>query len=591
MRPRLRKRYILVRLKRLGRNDDLVLILLALVIGVAAGAGSVLFREAILLVQGLVLGTWHERLHVYAAELPWWRILAATTLGGLAVGLYVQFVAKSRHPNGVAQVMEASALYAGRMSFGRSLHGALINAVSLGVGGSAGREGPVVHLGAAVGAVVAEKLALPRALARTLLACGVAAAVAASFNAPLAGVFFALEVVIGHYALSAFAPIVIASVVATIIARLAYGPFPAFIVPDYQLGSFLEFPAFALLGVTAAAVAIPFMRSIPFVQSLFDRTPLPRWSRPMVGGLLLGLLALVFPEVLGVGYGPTDDALRGETAVHLLFLLIAAKLVATAITLGSGFGGGMFSPSLFIGAMVGGAFGSVAGAVWPDLFSGLGAYAMVGMGAVAGAVMGAPISTILIIFELTADYELTTAVMVATVTATVMTRRLHGSSYFRWQLERAGIDLESRLEIDILRTLKVGRVMSRNYASVPRAMGLAQLRVLLQTAPYGELFVLTEDGCLYGTITLADLAEAAFDPQLDGLVNAGDVARLNPPMLQTGDDLQTAIDLMDSTNEEHIPVVDSTASRRLVGFVHERDIMLAYNKALVQLHREEGAAY
>lgn len=591
MRPRLRKRYLLVRLRRLGRNNDLILILLSLVIGVAAGAGSVLFRDLILLIQGVAFETVHERLHVLVVSLPWWRILLATTLGGLLVGLYIQFVAKCRHPNGVGQVMEASALYGGRMSLARSLHGVVINAISLGVGGSAGREGPVVHLGAAVGAFVAEKLSLSRSLTRTLLACGVAAAVAASFNAPLAGVFFALEVVIGHYALSAFAPIVVASVVATIISRLKYGAFPAFIVPEHQLGSFLEFPAFALIGVCAALAAIILMRSIAVVQVAFDRTRLPRWSRPMAGGLLLGLIALAFPEVLGVGYGPTDDTLRGQTDEQLLFVLIAAKILATAVTLGSGFGGGMFSPSLFVGAMVGGAFGSVAGDLSPALFSGIGAYAMIGMGAVAGAVMGAPISTILIIFELTADYELTTAVMVATVTASVLTRQLHGRSYFRWQLERAGVNLESRLEIDILRTLKVGRIMSRNYASVPRSADLAQLRILLQSAPYGELFVITEDGRLYGTITLADLAEAAFDHQLDGLVNAGDVARLNPPILETHDTLETAIELMDTTHEEHIPVIDSAGSRRLVGFVHERDVMLAYNKALVQLHRDAGAAY
>ena len=332
MRPRLRKRYILVRLRRLGRNNDLILLLLSLVIGVAAGAGSVLFRDLILLIQDVALSTDHERLHVFVGSLPWWRILLATTLGGLVVGLYVQFVAKGRHPNGVGQVMEASALHGGRISFVRSLHGAVINAVSLGVGGSAGREGPVVHLGAAIGALVAEKLSLTRSLTRTLLACGVAAAVAASFNAPLAGVFFALEVVIGHYALSAFAPIVIASVVATIISRLKYGAFPAFIVPDHQLGSFLEFPAFAMIGVTAALAAILLMRSIAVVQVTFDRTRLPRWSRPAIGGLLLGLIALAFPEVLGVGYGPMDDTLRGETAERLLFILIAAKIVATALT-------------------------------------------------------------------------------------------------------------------------------------------------------------------------------------------------------------------------------------------------------------------
>jgi chloride channel protein, CIC family len=440
---------------------------------------------------------------------------------------------------------------------------------------------------------------LPRAHARTLLACGVAGAVAASFNAPLAGVFFALEVVIGHYALTAFAPIVMASLVATVVSRAIYGDFPAFIIPNYTISAY-EFPAFAMLGVAAAVLAVVLMRGVALVGREMARLPIPAWCRPGVGGLGVGLLAIAFPEVLGVGYGSTDLALKGEYVLAMLVGLMLAKTAATALTLGSGFGGGVFSPSLFLGAMLGGAVGTVAGVVAPHLFltegsavfAGEGAYAMVGMGAVAGAVLGAPISTILIIFELTGDYQLTMGVMLGTVVASVITSQWHGTSFFRGVLAQRGVDIAKRVEADLLQSERVDALMSKRYTAVPLATGLADLRLYLQTAAYNELFVVTEDGRLFGSITLNDFDhEALFDHVLDDLVIAADVARRNPPMLEASDNLQDAITLMETVHEEHIPVVNNRKDRQLVGFVHEKDVMLAYNKALVRLHRDEGAAF
>jgi chloride channel protein, CIC family len=412
-------------------------------------------------------------------------------------------------------------------------------------------------------------------------------------------VFFALEVVIGHYALTAFAPIVMASLVATVGSRAIYGDFPAFIVPNYTISA-LEFPAFAMLGIAAAVLAVGFMRSIALVAQQMARLPIPPWTRPAVGGLGVGILAIAFPEVLGVGYGSTDLALKGEFALALLIGLMLAKTAATALTIGSGFGGGVFSPSLFLGAMLGGAVGTIAGVVAPHLslaegstvFAGEGAYAMVGMGAVAGAVLGAPISTILIIFELTGDYQLTMGVMLGTVVASVITSQWHGTSFFRGVLVQRGVDIAKRVEADLLQAERVDALMSKRYTAVPLATGLADLRLYLQTAAYNELFVVTEDGRLFGSITLNDFDhEALFDHVLDDLVIAADVARRNPPMLEASDNLQDAITLMETVHEEHIPVVNNRKDRQLVGFVHEKDVMLAYNKALVRLHRDEGAAF
>ena len=456
----------LVRLSRLTRNDQVVLSILAVVIGAVTAVGAIGFRELIHLFHRVLFGAAPDSLSAAAAGLHWWQVLLVPTLGGLAIGLFVRYVLPGRKPLGVAQVIEATAYHGGRMPFLAGLGAAFTSAASIGVGGSVGREGPVVHLGATLAAYTVERLHLSRSLLLTLLACGVASAVAASFNAPIAGVFFALEVILGHYALRAFAPIVIASVTGTIISRIHFGDFPAFVVPDYMIVSFLEFPAFAILGALSALVALLFIHGIFLVDGTWKRIPLPAWARPALAGLALGAIALIFPQVLGVGYGATNAALNESLGLTLLIALLVAKTAATVLCLGSGFGGGVFSPSLFLGAMLGGAFGILAASVFPEYGSTHGAYTIVGMSAVAAAVLGAPISTILIVFELTGSYEITMAVMVATVIASLITREAGVKSFFLRQLEREGLKLDvGRLE-GLLRDIPIRQVMQTDYPFV-----------------------------------------------------------------------------------------------------------------------------
>ena len=560
---------------RFLRNDQLILLILAILVGVAVAYGAIGFREFYLYLQFLGFGTSSEELFGHVAGLPAWQRVAVPAAGGLAIGLFVHFVMPARRPHGVADVMEAAVLRSGSMDPKAGIGAALVSAASIGVGASVGREGPAVHLGASLASVAAKQLRLTRSQSVTVLGCGVAAAVSASFNAPIAGVFFALEVVIGHYALSAFAPIVIASVAGAVVSRSYFGDFPAFILPSHSTVSALEIPAFALLGLVSAVLALIFLRSVAFTQNVVERVPVPRWSRPMFGGCLVGLIALVFPHVLGVGYGSTDAALKELFPLSLLIALIAAKTAATAISLGSGFGGGVFSPSLFLGAMVGGAFGILATGAFPHLSSGHGAYTLVGMGAVAGCVLGAPISTILIVFELTSDYGLTIAVMVAVVIASVITSQLHGQSFFQSQLDRRGVRLKSGREAELLNSTTVGDLMSSEYAAVTVSAGMKAVRENLQSAPHAELFVVQSDQTLHGTITLSDLSGTAFDTSMDNILNAGDVARLHPPVLAVGDSIERALNLMQDVGEEHIGVVENYDSLILVGFVHEVDVMLA----------------
>ncbi|MEX2453382.1 MAG: chloride channel protein [Rhodospirillaceae bacterium] len=572
---------------RFIRNQQLILLLLAVVTGSAAAFGAIVFRESIDFIQSVTFGGPLDKMSDIIGAVPHWQIIAVPTAGGLAIGLFVHYFMPGRRNRGVADVMEAAALRSGSITLREGIGAAAVSAASIGVGGSVGREGPVVHLGAMLASFVATRLRLTRSQAVTLLGCGVASAVAASFNAPIAGVFFALEVVIGHYALSAFAPIVISGVIGTIISRVYFGDFPAFIIPGHSLVSFWEFPAFALLGVVAAVAAIIFLRSIEVTTDLIARIPAPNWIKPAGGGLVVGIIALAFPQVLGVGYEATDIALKGQYELAFLIALIAAKTAATAICFGTGWGGGVFSPSMFLGAMVGGAFGLVAGAVFPELSSGHTAYTLVGLGAVSGAVLGAPISTILIVFELTADYALTIGVMVAVVISSVITQQVRGHSFFTWQLERRGINIRGGRESGLMASTLVADVMSPRYTAVPMSLGIGGVREKLLSAPHGELFVVGPDDRLCGTITLSDLADGAFDHSLDDVVNAGDVARLHPPTLQAGDSLEHALKKMQNVGEEHIAVVENHETMKLAGFIHEIDVMLVYNRALLEARREE----
>src|SRR5512134_3000502 len=345
-----RRRPVLPRLlifaRRLLGDDRVLLAVLAVLLGAIAGVAAIAFRLAISGFQGLAWGDSGDFLASHAAALPWWQILLAPTLGGLVIGIVTSRVLPGGRPQSVSHVMEQAGRQGGRLRLGIGLWAAGLSAASLGVGASVGREGPVVHLGATLASWLGQGLRVPRGFLRTLLGCGVAAAVAASFNAPIAGVFFALEVLVGQYTLTAFAPIVLASVTGTAVSRIWFGDYPAFVLPPQPVVSFIEYPAFMLLGVVSAVAAAALIRGVFLVEDLFGRwgprLSLPAWVWPGIGGLGTGLLGLAYPHVLGVGYEGTDLALRGALPLGLLLGLLGAKLLATMLSVGSGFSGGIF---------------------------------------------------------------------------------------------------------------------------------------------------------------------------------------------------------------------------------------------------------
>lgn len=438
---------------------------IALLIGITAGFAALFFRKGITWLQTTLYGTEDVRsIHSFAASLEWYWVLGIPIAGGLVVGVILNAFTDDGHVRSVADVIEGAALREGRVETKAGLASAAASMITLSSGGSTGREGPVVHLAAVISTWVSDRIGASGITARDLLGCAVAAAVSASFNAPIAGALFALEVVLRHFAVHAFAPIVIASAAGTVINRLEFGGVTEFNLPDEGgLAFYVELPAFLLLGLICGLVAALFMRSVFWADDMGTvisrRTRLPPVLRPALAGAMLGGIAILYPHIIGVGYETTLAALSGNLLLHEAIAYTVIKVVAVAITMSGRMGGGIFSPSLMIGAMTGLAFGLIATSVLPEVSGSEKLYAFAGMGALAAAVLGAPISTTLIVFELTGDWQTGLAVMVAVSTSTALASRLVDRSFFLTQLERKNIHLAAGPQAYLLAMFRVGNVM------------------------------------------------------------------------------------------------------------------------------------
>ncbi len=520
---------------------------IALAIGVAAGFMALGFRKAIRALQAYVYDTDDILLlHSHAEKLPWFVILITPIIGGLVVGIILHKFTDDGRVRSVADVIEGAALTNGRVEGKAGIASLFASLITLSTGGSTGREGPVVHMAGVISTWVSNRIHADGITGRDLLGCAVAAAVSASFNSPIAGALFALEVVLRHFAVHALAPIVIASVAGTVINRLEYGDVTEFVLETPgSLQFYVELPAFLILGLICGLVSLLLMRSIFFAEDIGNhiqaRLSLPRWLRPAVSGAMLGLLAIWFPHIIGVGYETTIRALAGDLVLTAAILFAVIKTVAVAITMGGRMGGGVFSPSLMIGALTGLAFGLIATGLLPDVSGTHTLYAFAGMGAVAAAVLGAPISTTLIVFELTGDWQIGLAVMVSVSMSTALASRLVDRSFFLTQLERRDVHLAAGPQAYLLAMLRAGSVM--------RPLGDAR------SISKEEALELIEQGlCVQASATL----EAAM-PYFD---------RVDIPCIP-------------------VVIVNKDGCENPVGALYHVDALKAYNRALAATAAEE----
>ncbi|MGI6208686.1 MAG: chloride channel protein, partial [Anaerolineae bacterium] len=498
-------------------------------------------------------------------------------LGGLLVALIGRYVAAEAQGGGIPQVMEAVALRGGRIRPRVSLAKTVASALTLGSGGSAGTEGPIAQIGSAIGSTVGQVFRLSDDRVRNLVACGAAGGIAATFNAPIAGVLFSLEVILGEFSVGYLGTVVVSSVTAAAVSALLLGSQPAFAVPAYALASPMELPLFALLGLLAAPLAVAFSLLLDRTTSLFDRPRWPSVLRPAIGGLGAGICGLAAPAVLGVGYEGIEAALTGQLGFSAMLLLLVAKLVATLLTLGSGGSGGIFAPSLFMGAMLGGLFGLAAQALWPGAMAPVGAYSLVGMSAVFSGAARTPVMAVVMVFEMTGDYRLILPLMLATILSTLVSERLCEDSIYALSLARRGVRLRRGRDVDVLEGIAVREAM-RPLTRVAHPDWTLPLlwKQLLSSHQHG-LPVLSSDGRLLGIVTAMDLEAADGRAERDSLT-AMDLATRDVLVAHPDEPVSEALRRMGARGVGQLPVVDDGG--RVVGLLGREDIVRAYNLAL-----------
>ena len=560
---------------------DQNMLILAALLGFLAGFASTFFRwmieffESIFSVKGFSLAGIPPQTYPFLLPLM-------PMLGGLFIGLICKYFPNAVKENGVHKVMYAVALNDGKVRKRTIASCAVTSSITIGSGGSAGREGPTVQIGAAVGSTIGQLLHLSTERMRVLVGCGAAAGIAASFNAPLAGVLFALEIILGDFTIHTFSPIIIASVIGTVTGRALEGNEVTFNVPVHELVHPTEIIFYLALGMLCGIVARLFTFMYFYIQQVFEeKLKTADIYKPAIGGLIVGMISIFMPQILGNGYDVMEQALTGQMFWGLAFLLVFMKIICTSITLGSGGMGGVFAPSLFIGAMVGTTFGSSVHFIFPTLSASAETYSVVGMGAVAGAVMQAPLTNILMLFELTNDYTLILPIMATCIAASYTYQRFTKHSIYMQNLLNKGINIRHGREASIMNSIKVQDVMSTDITTIAQEM---PFRKILETISYSKNFyfpVLDNRGDMTGILSFSDIREVIFEEQLGDLLVAGELANTKVYSLTPQQNLNEAMEIFSQLDVDQLPVVRSEDKLKVIGMLARGDMMASYNRAIL----------
>ncbi|HDP97860.1 MAG TPA: CBS domain-containing protein, partial [bacterium] len=558
------------------------ILILAVIVGVLGGFVAIGFRWLIIFTQKIALQDSRSVLEALA-DLPfYWKILLPL-LGGAIVGPIIYFFAREAKGHGVPEVMQAMALKNGQIRPRVAIVKSISSAITISTGGSVGQEGPIIQVGSAVGSSIGQWLKVSPERLKILVGCGAAAGIAATFNAPIAGAFFALEVIIGNFALISFSPIIISSVMATAVSRAFFGNYPIFSVPLYSLVSIWEIPFYMILGIVTGLVGLAFIESVYASERFWDKLKFPDFLKTPVGGAILGLIIIICPHVFGGGYESIEMALRGEFVWHTLLLLMVFKLLATSITLGSGGSGGVFAPALFLGAVSGGAFGYLIDYLFPGLAAYSGAYAMVGMGAVVAATTHAPITAILILFEITNDYKIILPIMISCTIATVLARRFKQDSIYTQKLTLRGISLNQGREEIIMKSFLVGDLMHSKIPTIKECTRLKQIIKIFMESQEAYYYVVNDQNRLMGTLSTHLVKSVLSAPEsLNQLVIAKDLLHPIEEFVVPETNLADCMNRFERVESEHLPVVDNIQSMRLIGMVSKKEIIKLYNREILR---------
>ncbi len=568
---------------------------LSIVVGIIAGLGAVIFRW---LIKGFNF-LFFNRGAVALGFFGQYYVIILPAVGGLLVGLIVYFMAREAKGEGPSEVMEAFAIRKGYIRPRVSVVKLIASSICIGSGGSVGREGPIVQIGSSFGSAVGQWLKMPEEWVKTLLLCGAAGGISATFNAPIGGVFFALEVIQRRFMDRNLGFIVIGSITADVIAHCFLGTEPSFSIPSYSMTSYWEIIPYILLGIVAGFVTLGFIRFFYKCEDFFNAWKIPEYLKPAIGGVIIGFIGLYSFDIFGVGYGGSygiggifiergeiDRVLAGEVGLAALIIVMFLKMIATSVTLGSGGSGGVFAPTLFIGSVLGGAFGIIIHSLFPAITTpsvaeASGAYALVGMGAFFAAAVRGPITAIALLFEMTRDYNLILPLMIAVATSTFLARGFSRESIYTLRLVRRGIDIHRQEEADILGTITVKEVMTSEVETVSENMPLEELLEFTISSKHSSFPVIDSKGLLTGIVTFEDFKEILFEKELGHLIVAKELSTTNVITVTANEKLDSALKKIGFKNIEQLPVVDENNPRKLIGIFSRRDIFAAYNKALI----------
>lgn len=564
--------------------DSTIMLLGSLAVGLAAGFGAVGFRKLIEVFQHLSFGSLSNLLQPIAP----YHLILIPAIGGAIIGPLIYKFAREAKGHGVPEVMEAVALKGGRIRPQVVIVKAFASAVCIGTGGAVGREGPIAQIGSAIGSTIGQVFRLSEDRIRTLVACGAAGGIAATFNAPIGGALFAMEVILGKLHVTNFVSVVISAVIADVIGQAYEGNTRAFSVPAYSMGHPNELFLYALLGVIAAILAFGFTRFLYFSEDLWDKIPMPEYVKPVLGGLLLGTLGLLtfkidgIPRIFGVGYESISDALTTSLPLQIALSLLFLKIIATSLTIGSGGSGGIFAPSLFMGAMLGLGFGYIAKMIFPGLLASPGAFSLVGMAAFFTGAAHAPMTSILILFEMTNDYNLILPLMFATVLSTLFSRILSRESIYTLKLTRRGIHLEQGQDIDVMQGMTVEEVMTTDFQAIHPDLSLDVLADLFQKTHYNGFPVIDEFGHLQGVITATDLDRQVIMGDLHHKKVIDICTKSNLLIALPDEPVWKPLKKMSTLDIGLVPVVSDEKTRKVLGVIRRSNIIRAYNHAIAK---------
>lgn len=575
-------------LRRIQLSGTYLIMTLSVVVGVATAFGAIGFVTLIEYFNELFFGL-SDRIALAASDIistdyNLWLPLVPM-LGGLLVGPIVFKFATEAKGHGVPEVMNAVARLGGIIRPRVAAAKTLASAICIGSGGSAGREGPIIQIGSAFGSTIGQLFRMSGDRVKILVACGAAAGISAVFNAPIAGVFFSLEIILGDFANKTFAPVIISSVTASVISRAFLGDHPAFDIPSYSLVSAWEIPLYLLMGGVLGVLAVSFTRSLVFFEDTFEKLKISNWVKPAIGGLLLGILALIYPQVLADGYETIRLTTLNQMAVGTMVVLIAAKMLATCLTLGSGNSGGVFAPSLFMGAVAGGAFGVLVNHLFPGVTANPGAYAVVGMAAMVAGTTHAPITAMLIIFEMTSDYRIILPLMVTVVAAQLVAGKLFEESIYTAKLMRRGVDIRGGKDRNVLKSHTVSEVMDENFETIADSTNLLGIFGRIERSSESYFVVVDRSGNMRGVISFQNIRNFLSQHSLDYLVIAADLVVADTETVFDTDDLDSTYKTFAVRDYKLLPVVRADSPRKVVGVVRRDELIEYYNKRLIETLR------